>query len=72
MGSGIERIHSALAESHCLDVEIHYNTMFILEFPRPTFTAERLAVETKTSEKTSEKILQLVKDNHNITIAELA
>ena len=37
MGSGIERIHSALAEANCPDVKIHYNTMFTMGFPRPTY-----------------------------------
>ena len=37
MGSGIERIHSALAEANCPNVKIHYNTMFTMEFPRPTY-----------------------------------
>ncbi len=80
MGSGIERIHSALAEAHCPDVKIHFNTMFTLEFPRPTFIAEQPVSETKasekasekTSEKTSEKIVQLVREDNKITIAELA
>ena len=38
MGSGIERIHTALAEAQCPEVKIRFNTMFTLEFPRPTFS----------------------------------
>ncbi|WP_084813409.1 Fic family protein [Desulfogranum japonicum] len=40
MGSGIERIHTALVEARCPGVKIHFNTMFSLEFPRPTFIPE--------------------------------
>ncbi|WP_217909506.1 DUF977 family protein [Desulfosediminicola flagellatus] len=72
MGSGIERIHSALTEAHCPDVKINFNTMFTLEFPRPTFIAEKPANKTKTSEKTSEKIVHLIREDNKITIADLA
>ena len=37
MGSGIERIRTALAKEHCHEVDIRYKTMFILKFPRPTY-----------------------------------
>lgn len=78
MGTGIERIYTALKREKCPKVKIRYNTMFTLEFPRPTY-GEAAALETesekvseKTSEKTSEKILHLIGTNPRITIAELA
>lgn len=36
MGTGIERIRSALEEAQCPPVNISYDAMFSLEFPRPT------------------------------------
>ncbi len=75
MGTGIERIRAALERENCPEVNIRYNTMFILEFPRPTYLKAdgRLGeARRKASEKTSEKILHLVAKNQLITIAELA
>ncbi len=87
MGTGIERIYAALEKEKCPKVKIRYNTMFTLEFPRPTYSGTDAASETdndktrgkmsdkvsdKVSEKTSEKILRLVETNQSITIAELA
>ncbi len=37
MGTGIERIRAALERENCPKVDIRYNTMFTLEFPRPTY-----------------------------------
>jgi len=34
---GIERIRTALEREHCPKVNIRFNTMFTLEFPRPTY-----------------------------------
>ena len=83
MGSGIERIRTALTKENCPDVVVRYNTMFTLEFSRPTFVKssakpEHTEIETaqktreKTREKTSEKILNLIAQNPQITTAELA
>ena len=36
MGIGIERIRAALERENCPKVNIRYNTMFTLEFPRPS------------------------------------
>lgn len=48
MGSGIERIHTALADARCPEVNIRFNTMFTLEFPRPTFILETDSGDTIT------------------------
>lgn len=80
MGSGIERIREALAKENCPEVRIRYNTMFTLDFPRPTYNKIDLGLATKTSEKasekasekTSEKILRHIISDKNITIAGLA
>ena len=37
MGTGIERIRAALEKENCPEVNIRFNTMFTLEFPRPTY-----------------------------------
>lgn len=76
MGSGIERIRMALAKEQCPEVRIRYNTMFTLDFPRPTYQEADLGLATKTSEKmsekTSEKIVRYLLADKNITIADLA
>ena len=71
MGTGIERIRSALEKENCPKVNIRFNTMFTLEFPRPTYVKAKYQIR-KTSEKTSEKILRFMASNQRITIAELA
>jgi len=71
MGTGIERIRAALEKENCPKVKIRFNTMFTLEFPRPTYVKTKDDT-WKTSEKTSEKILQLIASNQRTTIAELA
>lgn len=65
MGTGIERIREALAKANCPPVNIRFDRMFTLEFPRPTYadsgkTNDQKRPGTgkgseKTSEKTSEK-----------------
>jgi ATP-dependent DNA helicase RecG len=40
MGTGIERIRAALAKADCPPVKIRFDSMFTLEFPRPTFAGE--------------------------------
>lgn len=55
MGSGIERIHTALAKENCIEVNIRYNTMFTLEFPRPTHKTS-MEVLDGTSEKTTPQV----------------
>ena len=75
MGSGIERIHAALKKENCPDVSIRFDTMFSLEFLRPTFLKIQKGnkrMSEKTSEKTSEKIIDLVSINPHITIAALS
>jgi ATP-dependent DNA helicase RecG len=80
MGSGIERIREALAKENCPEVRIRYNTMFTLDFPRPTYKEEDLgrAIVTsektseKVSEKTSEKIVRHILADKDMTIADLA
>ena len=76
LGTGIKRIRDALAEHNCPDVKARFNTMFTLEFSRPTYkglvkeTREETREETKT--KSSERILSLIEENPVITTAELA
>ena len=72
MGSGIERIRKALAKEQCPEVRIRYNTMFTLDFPRPTYQETDPGLTTKTSKKTSEKIVRLLLADKEITIADLA
>ncbi|RZB37934.1 MAG: ATP-dependent DNA helicase RecG [Desulfobacteraceae bacterium Eth-SRB2] len=58
MGTGIERIRTALEKEHCPKVNIGFNTMFTLEFPRPTYlkTDEKPeAAWGKTREETRKK-----------------
>ncbi len=79
MGTGIERIFAALDREHCPEVKIRYNTMFTLEFPRPTYgetedAKDRTREETRvpTREKTRMKILDLIAEHPEITASELA
>ncbi len=87
MGTGIERIRAALEREHCPKVNIRFNTIFTLEFQRPTYlrtdekpeeAMEKTRKQTrekaseKVSGKTSEKILRLAGANQYITISELA
>ena len=67
MGTGIERIREALERENCPKVNIRFNTMFTLEFPRPTY----VKAKDKTK-KTSEKILRIIARNQRTTISELA
>ena len=67
VGTGIERIHGALEREKCPAVNICFNTMFTLEFPRPTY----VKAKDKTK-KTSEKILRIIARNQRTTISELA
>jgi ATP-dependent DNA helicase RecG len=39
LGTGIERIRAALKGADCPDVKVRFNTMFTLEFSRPTYAA---------------------------------
>jgi ATP-dependent DNA helicase RecG len=50
MGSGIERIREALAQENCPEVRIRYNTMFTLDFPRPTYLEVQDGTEKPLSE----------------------
>ena len=68
LGTGIERIRSALTLANCPEVEARFNTMFTLEFKRPSHQDS----EVQTSVKTSVKIIQLIDDNNLITIPEMA
>ncbi len=75
MGSCIERIYDALQRKRCPEANIRYDTMFILEFPRPTHTQSHegpLRSREQTSGEASEKVLRLVAENRHITIAELS
>lgn len=73
MGSGIERIHTALAEANCPEAKIHFNAMFTMVFSRPTFIQKQPVIdEIGASEKTSEKIIRLIERDNNLTIANLA
>jgi ATP-dependent DNA helicase RecG len=79
MGTGIERIRAALERENCPKINIRYNTMFTLEFPRPTYlitngTSETAREQTrvKTREKTRAKMLSLISKNPQITTAQLA
>ena len=79
MGTGIERIRAALERESCPKINIRYDTMFTLEFPRPTFykTDEipepaREKTREKTREITRVKMLSLISENPQITTAQLA
>lgn len=79
MGTGIERIRAALNRENCPQVNIRFNTMFILEFPRPTHSKTDGATDqtmektrVKPREKTRVKILGLIADNPHTTTAQLA
>ncbi len=76
MGSGIERVHEASRRGGGPELEIEYNTMFSLEFPKPTYITTREPGETreKTREKIKnrEKIFSLILDDPKITIAQMA
>ncbi|MFC1763809.1 ATP-binding protein [Planctomycetota bacterium] len=82
MGTGIERIRDALKEAKCPDVKVRFNTMFTLEFPRPTYVAGVESGETpvetsvktsvETSVKTSVKLLELLSEHPQMTLAEAA
>ena len=78
LGTGIERIRAALEEADCPDVNVRFNTMFTLEFARPTYAAGAESVETpvkasvKASVKTSVKLLELLSENPQMTLAEAA
>ena len=79
MGTGIDRIHTALEKGHCPKVNIRYNTIFTLAFPRPTYsktdeTTEppRIKTRVKTREKTRAKMLSLISENPHITTSQLA
>jgi ATP-dependent DNA helicase RecG len=64
-----------LEKEHCPKVNIRFNTMFSLEFPRPTYLkTDEKPEETreKTREKTREIILELIAKNPQITTAQLA
>lgn len=87
MGTGINRIRAALEKENCPEVNIRYNTMFTLEFPRPTYVATDRSLE-QTGEKpsgkdredtregtrgeTREEILNQIAENPQITMAQLA
>ncbi len=79
MGTGIKRIHAALEREHCPKVNIRFNTMFTLDFPRPTYTkaigtAKHTIPGTRGAarEKTREKIIDLIAENPRITTAQIA
>ncbi len=79
MGTGIERIRAALEKENCPPVNIRYDTMFTLEFPRPTY-GQTQGAEDQTRqeprvlprEKTRVKILDLIAHNPRITTTQLA
>lgn len=79
MGTGIERIHAALERENCPKVKIHFNTMFTLEFPRPTYdefeeteNQTREEAREQTRVKTRVKILELIAKDPQITASQLA
>jgi ATP-dependent DNA helicase RecG len=75
MGTGIERIREALERERCPKINIRYDTMFTLEFQRPTyFKTDGIpeSAKEKASVKTSVKILHLITTDPQITIPELA
>ncbi len=79
LGTGIDRIRSALTLANCPDVEVRFDTMFTLKFQRPFHVETSEKTSEKMSEKTSEKtlktadeILRLINDNDQVTIAEMA
>ena len=70
-----KRIRAALEREHCPKVDIRFDTMFTLEFPRPTYlkTDEKSeAAREKNREEAREEIIGLVTENPQITTAQLA
>lgn len=83
MGTGIERIRTALEKQKCPQVNIRYDTMFTLEFHRPTHIKTdgdsekavrktRVKTRVKTRGKTRVKILELIAENPQISTVQLA
>ena len=80
LGTGIERIRTALTEAQCSDVKVRFNTLFTLVFPRPTYTPDSggelpiTPVETpvETPVKTPDMILWQLKENPEMTLTEVA
>jgi predicted HTH transcriptional regulator len=74
MGTGMDRIHDALKDEHCPPVDIRYNTMFTLEFKRPTYLKQKDSEETrvKTPGKTPLQILEILKEQPALSIPEIA
>jgi len=65
LGTGITRIRQEAEKAGIHDVEFSFGYFFAVEF-------KRVADSWKSSEKSSEKILNLISTNKNITIKELA
>ncbi len=67
LGTGIERIRTALKEANCSELDIRFNTMFSLTFLRPSYRPNNKAIDqgdiTKTTQKTTQKILAILRHN---------
>ncbi len=61
----------ALAKENCQKVNIRYNTMFTLEFPRPTYQ-KHSQIEDRTGKETRKEILKLISENPKITSIQMA
>ena len=70
MGTGIERIRAALERESCPKVSIRYNTMFTLEFPRPTYKTAMKTVD-ETSEKATTQVNMQVTTQVTTQVARL-
>lgn len=74
MGTGIDRIRTALTKGKCPEVNISFDAFFTLSFPRPR--PKENPIPEKISEDLSEKIpglvLKMLFQKPNITIPEIA
>ena len=84
LGTGIERIKTALKNAQCADVNVRFNTMFTLEFMRPSYQVDeqtassespvQTPVETpvETPVKTPDLILKALHENPSMTLRQVA
>jgi ATP-dependent DNA helicase RecG len=74
LGTGIDRIRSALTLANCPDIDVRFNTLFSLKFQRPFHlkTSEKTSEKTLKTLKTADEILRLINNNKLVTIAEMA
>lgn len=64
MGTGIERIRAALEKANCPPVKIRFDSMFTLEFQRPTYTG--VSPPHVTQQVTQQVTLQVTQQVRNL------